>query len=132
MLDSVLKEQAVFVQKVQEHCGRDALVPIAKGMVLCDKIQKVGGLFLRGGINVLSAKSLVNGADAALERLVLFVPKEVARVAKLHRVYYLAGLLVSDAVGVLSAAGLFYARVVVVVQQVKGAGVLLYHGKDLA
>lgn len=58
--------------------GGNALVAVAEAMVLRDKIEKHGGFLLDRRIELLSAESLIDLPDAALEAVILLVGKQSA------------------------------------------------------
>ncbi len=64
-------EDAVAGKEIDEDGGGDALVAVAEGVVLDDEVKKIGGLLLDAWIKLLAVEGLVDGAEGALESLVL-------------------------------------------------------------
>ena len=113
------------VHEPKEQSCCNAFVTVTEGMVLGDEIEQHGGLLLYTGIEVHTAKGLIDLPDGALERVVLLVAEERG-VTKLlfQHIDFLHSVLVGGVKGLL-AGGLADAQplIVVVVEGVERIGV---------
>ena len=66
----------IVVKEPQEQRSSNAFVAIAKGVVLCDEIEKHGSFLLNTGIKFLTTKGLVYLTYAALEGVIFLVAEE--------------------------------------------------------
>ena len=64
-------ENAVVVHKPKEEGSCNAFVTVTEGMVLGDEIEQHGSLFFYTGVEVHTAKGLIDLTNGALERVVL-------------------------------------------------------------
>jgi len=64
-----LVEQVVLFEEQQEEKGADPFVAVAEGMILDDKIKKVGRLFFHTGIEFLAVEGLVEVAEDTLKMM---------------------------------------------------------------
>ncbi len=69
VVDAGLIEQVVFLEEQQEKESADPLVAVAEGMILDDKVKKVGSLFFHAGVEFPVAEGLVEVADDPLQMM---------------------------------------------------------------
>ena len=54
----IAEQRAVPVQKIEEHRSGNALVSVGEGVVLCDEVQQICGLFLKRRVDLHAAELL--------------------------------------------------------------------------
>ena len=69
-------EDGVFFKEPQKQGGGDALVAVYEGVILDQKIDEMCGLFLKGGIEILTSKGLENSLKRTGQAFVAFLTKE--------------------------------------------------------
>ena len=73
--------QAVHVQIQDKKEGADPLVAIGKRMILDDEIEEMGGLFLNGGVEVITVEGLIDGTENAGQTCTAFLAEQFGGLA---------------------------------------------------
>ena len=80
-------ENTVLVKEIEKYSSCNTLVSVTEAMIFGDEIKKIGRFFFKGRVNILTAETLVDIADAAFEGIVFFMSEQVGICAKAHLVY---------------------------------------------
>lgn len=66
-------ENTVLVKEIEKYSSCNTLVSVTEAMIFGDEIKKIGCFFFKGRVNILTAETLVDIADAAFEGIVFFM-----------------------------------------------------------
>ena len=80
-------ENTVLVKEIEKYSSCNTLVSVTEAMIFGDEIKKIGRFFFKGRVNILTAETLVDIADAAFEGIVLYMSEQDGICAKAHLVY---------------------------------------------
>ena len=86
-------ENTVLVKEIEKYSSCNTLVSVTEAMIFGDEIKKIGRFFFKGRVNILTAETLVDIADAAFEGIVFFMSEQVGICAKAHLVYQTTAFL---------------------------------------
>ena len=67
-------ENTVLVKEIEKYSSCNTLVSVTEAMIFGDEIKKIGRFFFKGRVNILTAETLVDIADAAFEGIVFSCP----------------------------------------------------------
>ena len=70
-------ENTVLVKEIEKYSSCNTLVSVTEAMIFGDEIKKIGRFFFKGRVNILTAETLVDIADAAFEGIVFFMSEQV-------------------------------------------------------
>lgn len=88
-------ENTVLVKEIKEYGSCNTFVSVTEAVVLGDKIKEIGCFFFKGRVNIFTSKTLVDIADAAFERIVLFMSEQVGNCAKAHLTYQITAFFIA-------------------------------------